>query len=39
MKVNGTKYQTPCALIIGKTDPLFGNVNSVLVCGQEFFGI
>ena len=38
--VNGTKYQTPCLLIIGKTeeeDPLFGSVCRVLLSGQELF--
>ena len=40
VKVNGTKYRTPCALVIGRTeeeDPMFGYVYSVLVSGQEVF--
>ena len=34
VKVNGTKYQTPCGLIVGKTDqeePIFGEVRRILV--------
>lgn len=40
VKVNGTKYQTPCILVIWKNeeeDPLFGSVSSILVSGQEIF--
>lgn len=37
MKVYGTKYQLPCALVDGKTedDPLFARVNEIIVSGQE----
>ena len=40
MKVFGTKYQTPCVLVIGKNeddDLLFGSVQNVLVYGQEVY--
>ena len=39
VKVYGTKYQTPCALVVGKTDddPLFESVHKILVSGQEVF--
>ena len=39
MKVNGTKYQTPCVLVVGQSkedeELLFGHVLSVLVYCQE----
>ena len=38
MIVNGTKYQTPCVLIVGKSedqDVVFGNVINVLVFNQS----
>lgn len=40
MTVNGTKYQTPCVLVVGKNeeeDPIFGSVCRVLVSAQEVF--
>lgn len=42
VKINGTKYQTPCALVVGQSDEdeelLFGHVLSVLVhCKEVLF--
>lgn len=40
VKVNGTKYQTPCVLVVGTTveeEPVFGNVTSILVSNQEVY--
>ena len=42
VKVYGTKYQTPCAVVVGRSDEddelQFGHVTSVLVYAkQEFF--
>lgn len=42
VKVHGTKYQTPCALVVGQSDEdedlLFGHVLGVLVhCKEVFF--
>lgn len=39
VKVSGTKYQTPCILVIGSEDnePIFGDVTNVLVLGQSVF--
>ena len=40
VKVNGTKYQPPCAIVVGKTEeeePLFGSINKVLVFSQEVY--
>ena len=39
MKVNGTKYQTPCVLVIGMEDdePIFGDIISILVLGKTVY--
>ena len=40
VKVNGTKYQSPCALVVGQSDDeelIFGSVLSTLVHHQEVF--
>jgi len=40
VKVNGTHYQTPCALVVGKSDDedlLFGNVNCILVHKKQVY--
>lgn len=39
VKVNGTKYQTPCALIVNLVDedPLIGNIHNILVSGHDVF--
>ncbi len=39
MKVNGTKYQTPCALVIGVEDgeQIFGDIINVLVFSRSLF--
>ena len=42
VKINGTKYQTPCAIVVGQSDEdeelLFGHVLGVLVhCNQVLF--
>ncbi len=35
VKVSGTKYQTPCVLIVEEEDPTIGNVHQILVCGDD----